>query len=252
MAVSYAKPSRAMPTCDSMDDTFPGNCDEKKRCNDDCKPSSAVEHWVLFNMPFLQGDQEAKILRALYDLQYQFDNVDAFIVGRVLNKVERVTHALYVRFPTVEMLKDYYKSEALSRVICAMLPHLHGEICVDYVSATAPLDTNQKEPMCATVTLMRQKRDVCSGEIDCALHTLMGAVDDLGFVTGFTAGSNVFIRGDKHFTHGFAGYVKSVCELEKLTENTHYSKVLHHKVLPLSCNTVTVNVLAFKPIKSCL
>lgn len=218
----------------------------------DCKPSSVVEHLVLFNMPYLQGGQEAAILHALYDLQFHFENIKVLIIGRVLNKVDNITHALFMRFPTVEILQAYYKSDVLKNVAAIMHPHLHGEITVDYVSATGYLDMNQRDPICATATFIRRKRDVCPDEVDCALHSLVAAVDDVSYVKDFTVGSNLFLRGDKFFTHGFAGYVKTVVDLDKLAEDSDYTKVLHHKVLPLSSSTITVNVMAFKPISSAL
>ncbi|KAH7352987.1 hypothetical protein KP509_19G073700 [Ceratopteris richardii] len=233
-------------------------CDDKpKPCIDSCKlrecitDSSAVEHVVLLNMPFLQGDQEAKILHCIYDLQFNFCSVEALVVGRVLNKVENVTHALLIRFSTVETLAGFSKSEALSKIMCLMSPYIHGAIVVDYVSATGHLDTSCKEPTCLTITLMRRRKGVSPGEMDCALHSLKTLADGFCFVEDFTFGSNLFISGDKYFTNGFAGFTKSLCDLDKLLEDVQYSKLLC-SVLPLSCSTVTVNVLAFKPIKACL
>ncbi|KAH7282587.1 hypothetical protein KP509_35G038000 [Ceratopteris richardii] len=229
-------------------------CDEKTKpaCDTGCKSSPAVEHVILINMPFLQGDQEAKVLRCLYDLQFRFECVDALVVGRVLNKVENVTHCLFMRFPTLETLKNFYKSDALSKVLCSMAPHLHGEIVVDYVSSTGPLDTECKDPVCMSLTLLRRKRDVPPGEMDCSLFSLKTLADGYCFVSDFSFGSSLYICRGKHYTNAFASFTKSLCDLDKLLEDLQYTKLLHLKVLPLSCNTIHVNVLAFKPIKSCL
>eukprot|EP00250_Pteridium_aquilinum_P003802 c14086_g1_i1 orf=189-956(+) len=255
MASSQAKHSRVTLVLENVKEVRSVHSIQSEDTQDpkgDCKPSSVVEHLVLFNMPYLQGDQEAMILRALYDLQFQFDNINVLIVGRVLNKADNITHGLFMRFPTVEILRAYYKSDALSNVANLMTPHLHGEICVDYVSATGYLDTNQRDPLCATATFVRRKRDVCPDEMDCALHSLVAAVDSLSYVKDFTVGSNLFLRGDKFYTHGFAGYVKAVGDLDDLAEDSHYTKVLHHQVLSRSSSTITVNVMAFKPISSSL
>ncbi|KAH7290654.1 hypothetical protein KP509_30G058100 [Ceratopteris richardii] len=227
-------------------------CDNKPKPCDEGKSSPAVEHVVLFNMPFLQGDQEARVLHALYDLQFRLDSVDALVVGRVLNKVENVTHVLFIRFQTIENLTHFYRSDALSTVLCLMAPHIHGEIVIDYVSSTGHLQTECKDPVSMSLTLLRKKRDVSPGEMDCALFSLKALAEGYCFVNDFTFGSNLFISGDKYYTNAFAAFAKSLCELDALLEDMNYAKLLHLKVLPLSCSTITVNVLAFKPIKSCL
>jgi hypothetical protein len=43
-----------------------------------------IEHAVLLNLPFLQGDQESDILRILYSLQFEFDPILQLSVGKEL------------------------------------------------------------------------------------------------------------------------------------------------------------------------
>lgn len=217
------------------------------------KRSSVVEHLVFFNMPYLQGDQEAAILQALYDMQFKYENVLLLVVGRNLNMgVGNVTHALFMRFPTVKILQSYYKSDVLSEVAYLMVPHLHGEITVDYVTSAGFLDPSKKEPMCATATFLRRKRDVSSEKMERALFSLVKTLDDASYVADITAGSNLFVRGDKFYTHACATYVDTVTDLDKLAEDSQYTTVLKEDALPLSSRNITVNIMAYKPIKAAL
>ena len=45
--------------------------------------------------------------------------------GRVLNKQSICTHALVIRFPSIEVLLAYYKSDAHSNLSARIAPFLH-------------------------------------------------------------------------------------------------------------------------------
>ena len=45
--------------------------------------------------------------------------------GRVLNKQSMGTHALVIRFPSIEVLLAYYKSDAHSNLSARIAPFLH-------------------------------------------------------------------------------------------------------------------------------
>lgn len=231
--------------------------DFKKIC--DHTPRQVVEHAVLFNMPYLQGDQEARILQGLYNLQFEVENVLQLAVGRVLNQQNICTHALIMRFPTIEVLLDYCQSEALSNITAKMAPHLYGEFIVDYLaSVTDKLEVNGKalpEPQSGlkwiSLTFLRVKEAVCPGAVDRVIQSLSDAAEQLDYVKELTVGSNLYVRGNT-FSHAFAVYVPSAEALEKLLKDPCYSAVLQDQVLPVSSKTLSVKFLTFKPVLSAL
>lgn len=225
----------------------------------DHTPRQVVEHAVLFNMPYLQGDQEARILQGLYDLQFEFENVLQLAVGRVLNQQNICTHALIMRFPTIQVLLDYYRSEALSNITAKMVPHIYDEFVVDYLaSVTDKLEINgkglpelQSGLKWINLTFLRIKEDVCQGAVESVIQSLSAAAEQLDYVKEFTIGSNLYVR-DKTFSHAFAVYVPSAEALEKLRKDPCYSAVLQDQVLPISCKTLSVKFLTYKPVLSAL
>ncbi|KAH9325122.1 hypothetical protein KI387_005300, partial [Taxus chinensis] len=170
-----------------------------------------MEHVVLFRTKEgFSDEQEKDMLDFLYTSQYHMRGIIAISLGRIVNKnPEGCTHALYMRFPSKEVLAQYYRNPFQSRVLNEnIIPYCHGSISVHY----------EAEVQDDIISLFRRGEDfeygaefflLISVHENASVDTIRNALDaftnliqDFGStIIQHTQGSNLS-NNSKDYTHG--------------------------------------------------
>lgn len=87
-----------------------------------------MEHIVLFRTKAgFSDEQEKDMLDFLYTSQYHMRGIIAISLGRIAQEnPEGCTHAVFMRFPSKEVLAEYYRNTFQSRVLNEyIIPYCH-------------------------------------------------------------------------------------------------------------------------------
>ncbi|XP_057846329.1 uncharacterized protein LOC131056035 [Cryptomeria japonica] len=211
-----------------------------------------VEHVVLFRTKEGFSDEKEKdMLDFLYTSQYYMKGIIAISLGRILNEnVEGCTHALYMRFPSKEVLAQYYRNPFQSRVLNEyIIPYCHGSISLDFEAEVQddiiPLFRRGEdfEYGVEFFLLISVKEHVSVYSIREALDAFKNLIQDFGStIIQHTQGSNLS-NNNKDYTHGIVIRFPSEEALNIFTSSSLYADVWKQKIFPISGKTLMVYVL---------
>lgn len=211
-----------------------------------------VEHIVLFKTKAGFSDkQEKDMLDFLYTSQYYMRGIIAISLGRIVHENrEGCTHAVYMRFPSKEVLAEYYKNTFQSRVMNEyIIPYCHGTISVDYEAEVeddiVPLFRRGEdfEYGVEFLLLISVHEGVSVEIIGDALNAFGNLIEDFGSsIIQYTQGKN--LSGNcKDYTHGVMIRFPSEEALQGFTSSPSYTDIWKQKVLPIAKRTLMVYFL---------
>eukprot|EP01018_Ginkgo_biloba_P034066 Gb_28450 [translate_table: standard] len=211
-----------------------------------------VEHIVLFRAKAgFSEEQEKDMLDFLYTSQYHMRGIIAISLGRIVNEnTEECTHALCMRFPSKEVLAQYYRNPFQSRVLSEyIIPYCHGSISMDYEAEVqddiVPIFRRGEdfEYGVEFLLLLSMHEGVSVEIIDNALGAFAKIVQDFGStIIQFTQGTN--FNGDSNgYTHGITIRFPSEEALEIFTGSSSYTDMWKKKISPITSKTLVVYFL---------
>lgn len=211
-----------------------------------------VEHIVLFRTKAgFSDEQEKDMLDFLYTSQYHMRGIIAISLGRIAQEnPEGCTHAVFMRFPSKEVLAEYYRNTFQSRVLNEyIIPYCHGSISMDYEAEVeddiVPLFRRGEdfEYGVEFILLFSAHEDVSVEVIGDALDAVANLIEDFGSsIIQYTQGKN-FSVNCKDYTHGVMIRFPSEEALEGFTSSPLYTDIWRQKVLPISKRTLIVYFL---------
>ncbi|CAK9871831.1 unnamed protein product [Sphagnum jensenii] len=209
------------------------------------KTRNVVEHTVIFQFkPNVTDKVKHDIVDGLWSLDEQCrEQVQATSLGYILHpeQAKGAAIGLYMRFFSKEALQEYLNGGPKSKVVDIMIPHMTGEITVDFESQIEDNENSvyRKGKAFAGgiehIVYIKVKERTSQDAID----EMVKALNDLNFapelsslLVQITAGAN-FCKVDNRYTHAFVARCPSVEAVQSFSSHPYYIDVFSKKVLPI-------------------